>query len=80
MFQICPSTKSMKTDMSQTIVYFLEFLVASCLANFICEYIVDHAAEDILPNNCIILAGGFTNRKLVKAVASTGVRLFEKLL
>ena len=40
---------------------------------------VDHAGEYIPHEKCIILAGGFIDGKLVKAVTSTGVTYLESL-
>lgn len=51
----------------------------ACLANYISEYIVDHAGEYIPHDKCIILAGGFTDGELVKAVTSTGMTSLESL-
>ena len=50
----------------------------ACLANYISEYIVDHAGEYIPHDKCIILAS-FTDGKLVKAVTSTGMTYLESL-
>ncbi len=49
------------------------------LANFISTYIQEHAAEHIPNGKAIILAGGFSDGKLVNAVTPSGVSSLSSL-
>jgi len=42
-------------------------------ANFISEYILQHASEQLLYGKSIILAGGFSDRKIVMGVGTDSV-------
>ena len=68
---------------SRQVPNYRKFLRGACnkasLANYISCYILDHAAEDIPHGKSIILAGGFSEGELVKAVNPSSVSSLESL-
>ena len=60
-----------------------KFLRASCnkanLAEYICNYIIEHVAEYLSYDTSVVLAGGFREATLVKSVSTSTVANLENL-